>query len=63
MDKKTYRLTASIGGRLIEDREFENWAQIGGKVGNLVGDADVISVYEGKGKAKRVLLYNAVGIY
>lgn len=48
-----------LDGRIIEDREVKNWAQVGGLIGNFVGAVDVIQVRQ---NGSIVLLYNADGI-
>jgi len=58
--KKPYRLLAFLDGRMIEDAEYDNWAQIGSKIGNLAGDADTIQV---RYLNNLVLLYRSGGIY
>jgi len=57
---KPYRLTTYLDGRLLEEAFYDNWAQIGGKIGNLADDCDVIKVEK---QRNLVLLYNVRGIY
>jgi hypothetical protein len=54
------RVVAYDSGRLVEEAYYENWAQVGGKIGNLVGDVESIAVYEG---GRRVLFYHIDGIH
>jgi len=58
--KKPYRLLAFLDGRMTEEGEYDNWAQIGGKIGNLAEDADTIQV---RYLNNLVLLYRSEGIY
>lgn len=43
-----------------EEITYSNWAQIGGKISNLVGDVESIAVFE---NGRRVLFYHIDGIY
>lgn len=60
MVRKPIRLVAYGNGRLLEEAYYENWAQVGGKIGNLVGDVESIAVYEND---RRVLFYHIDGIH
>ena len=57
---KPYRLTTYLDGRMLEEVFYDNWAQIGGKIGNIADDCDVIKVEK---QRNLVLLYNVRGIY
>lgn len=56
---KPLRLVAYGGGQAHEVY-YSHWSQVGGKIGNLVGDVESLAVFE---NGRRVLFYHVDGIH